>query len=230
MPSHVKQIILILLTISVIAAIAWSQISAKTCSAVNLEWLPICDDTGDIFNLAANATTFFSLLLLAFQFVIWRTPVGRRLLGWPIPNLNGTWRGTLVPGASPPGVPLAAPLPVYLVIHQTAFGFRATLHTRESRSHTVAAEFTRLNDDVELVYSYHNTPHQNIQQRSHVHYGTAILRMASEKPDCLKGLYYTQRLTRGELAFDGHTRQQAHDFVEAESLPYHVRNLGLVQF
>lgn len=115
--------------------------------------------------------------------------------------------------------------PVCLVIHQTAFGFRATLHTKESRSHTVAPEFTRLNDDVELVYSYYNTPRQNIQERSPVHYGATVLRMAAEKPDCLNGLYYTQRLMRGELSFDGRTDRRAHDFVEAQALTYTSRDL-----
>lgn len=225
MPTYISPLILKLLTISVLATLAWSKVSPSVCATAHVDWLPACDDTGDWFNLATNAAAIFSTLLLLFQTWLWRTWIGRKAFGWPIPNLNGTWRGTLTPGAAPAGVPLSGPLLVYLVIHQTAFGFRATLHTKESRSHTVAAEFTRLNDDVELVYSYYNTPHQNIQERSPVHYGTTVLRMASEKSDCLNGLYYTQRLTRGELSFDGRTDKQAHDFVEAEALTYTSRGL-----
>ncbi|WP_412030606.1 hypothetical protein [Deinococcus yunweiensis] len=219
MPTHVMPLIVKLLTAAVLLSLLWSRFSPSVCAATHLTGLPVCDDTGDVFNVATNTAAIFGALLALFQGWLWRTWVGR-LLQWPIPNLTGTWRGTVMPGVPPAGQPLAPPSEVYLVVRQTAFGFRATLLSVQSASRTVAAEFTQLNGDVELVYSYVNTPLQNIQHRSPVHQGTAVLTMASGRPRSMRGLYFTQRLTRGELLFDARSRELASDIVDARTLPY----------
>ncbi|MCY1703656.1 hypothetical protein [Deinococcus sp. SL84] len=225
MPPHVSHAITRLLLVSVIAAAAWGDHGAAVCEWAHLSWSPVCDGTKDKdwFSLATATATAFSTLLLLFQSYIWRTWIGRKVFGWPIPNLNGTWRGAVIPDSAGTGVAPIVLIPVYLVVHQTAFGIQVTQYTRESHSRTITAEFTQTGHDIELTYSYWNTPRQNIQHRSPVHYGTTILRMAPENPECLSGFYFTQRLTRGELSFDGKTTKKAHDFAEAEALTYVAR-------
>ena len=220
MPAYVTPLILKLLTAAVLLALAWGKVSTPVCTWAHVTWLPACDDTTDVFNVATNAAAIFAALLGLFQAWLWRTWFGRTILGWPVPDLTGTWQGIVKPGVAPANKPLAPPSAVYLVVRQTAFGFRATLHTLESSSRTVAAEFTQLDGDVELVYSYVNTPLQNIQDRSPVHAGTAILTMAPGWPESMRGLYFTQRLTRGELEFGARSRSLASSFAGARTLTY----------
>lgn len=179
--------------------------------------------------LIPRGITVFTLLFGLFNTYLWRTKLGRLATKWPVPDISGTWRGTLTPGAAPDGVPLSPPIPVYLVIYQSAFKLRAFLYTKEARSQTLAAEFTQTDDELHLVYTYRSTPNQNIQDRSPIHEGTTVLLMRPRDPDCLNGYYFTQRLSRGELSFDGHSRQHAQDFAEAsQALTYRARELPCI--
>jgi hypothetical protein len=92
---------------------------------------------------------------------------------------------------------------------------------RASRS--VAAEFSRHDDEMELIYSYQNTPDLNLQHRSQPHPGTAVLEMVSTRPAEMKGYYFTRRLTRGELQFTEHCKDLAQSYQDASSMVCIVR-------
>lgn len=226
MPPYVRAVISWLAAIAsaVMTGVAWGGPTACKLWAGAPAW--ICSpEAFSAESLLPRAVTLFSLLVGLFNTYLWRTQIGR-WLGWPIPDLRGTWRGVLTPGIAPVGQDLAPPSPVYLVVYQTAFRFRAFLYTAESRSQSLAAEFTQTDDELELVYSYRNEPRQNVQQDSPIHLGTAKLLMRPRSPDCLSGLYFTQRMTRGEMSFDGHSREHAQDYMQASrGLTYKEREL-----
>ena len=51
-----------------------------------------------------------------------------------------------------------------------------------------------------LIYTYLNTPRAEIQDRSAIHYGAAMLNV--DDPKRLTGNYFTTRLSRGSMDFE----------------------------
>ena len=179
----------------------------------------------DIKTALSWFVTAFGVALVLFDRWIWHTPFGR-LMGWPLPAIRGTWSGTLIPTDLPNGLPLPAqPIPVYLVVRQTAFSLKLTLYTNESKSCTVSAEFAKLGEDMQLVYSYHNTPELQHQHRSPIHMGTAVLDMASVRPQQLEGYYFTHRLSRGQMKLSGFNEHPAQHLDDARSMTFEARQI-----
>lgn len=168
----------------------------------------------------------YGVALVAFDQWVWRLPIGR-WMGWQLPDIKGTWQGTLMPTDLPNGLPLPAqPIPIYLVVRQTAFSLKLTMYTNESKSRTVSAEFAVVGEELQLVYSYHNTPELQHQHRSPIHIGTAVLDMASVRPQQLEGYYFTQRLSRGQMklgAFNPHLAQHLDDARAMTFAPRSIR-------
>lgn len=177
-------------------------------------------------DVSGLAVTLFGLAIAWFNYYLWHTWAGRFLFRWPVPDLRGTWQGSLTPVDLPPGVPRPVPpITIYLVMRQTAFALKATLYTAESSSQSVSAEFSRVGDEMRLVYSYHNEPRLSLQHISPPHLGTASLDMVSTRPAELSGYYFTQRLSRGEMRLNLHTPQLSHGFSDAQALAFTTRRV-----
>lgn len=84
-------------------------------------------------------------------------------------------------------------------IDQTFLNVSVKLGTNESTSNSVTASIERVNNEQQLIYTYLNTPRAELQDRSAIHYGTAMLCVNDSKK--LAGNYYTSRLTRGSMIF-----------------------------
>ncbi|GGR62837.1 hypothetical protein GCM10008959_26110 [Deinococcus seoulensis] len=182
-----------------------------------LTWTP------DIKTFLSLYVTLYGLAILAFNGFVWRTPLGR-LLGWKLPDLRGTWKGTLVPVSLPNNIPLPpAPIPIYLVVRQSAFTLNITLYTGESCSRSLSAEFTRTDDEIQLVYCYRNEPDPQHRHRSQIHTGTALLDMATVYPIRMNGAYFTDRLSQGTMRLDEFNPHQAHDMIDAQGFVYAPR-------
>ena len=85
-------------------------------------------------------------------------------------------------------------------IDQTFLNIAITLETVESSSNSVTAAIKNENGSKMLIYTYLNTPRAEIQDRSAIHYGTAMLRV--DDPKHLVGNYYTSRVSRGSMDFE----------------------------
>ena len=85
-------------------------------------------------------------------------------------------------------------------IEQTFLNVTVKLGTDESSSNSVTATIKEENGSKKLIYTYLNTPRAEIQGKSAIHYGTAML--VVDNPKHLTGNYYTTRLSRGSLEFD----------------------------
>ncbi len=147
------------------------------------------------------------LLWIGFSRWWWKWPIFQ---GWLVlfPVLQGTWQGTLTSTWINPetGQP-QEPIPMVLVIKQSFTTVSCTIHTytRESHSRSYAATFL-LDDESsskQLVYTYTNTPNASVRHRSVVHDGTAVLEVVRKPRRMLRGEYWTNRKTTGdiELAF-----------------------------
>lgn len=84
-------------------------------------------------------------------------------------------------------------------IDQTFLNVSVKFGTNESTSNSVTASIEKVNNEQQLIYTYLNTPRAELQDRSAIHYGTAMLCVDDSKK--LTGNYYTSRSTRGSMMF-----------------------------
>ncbi len=82
-------------------------------------------------------------------------------------------------------------------IEQTFLNISVKLGTEESSSNSVMAIIKEINGSQMLMYTYLNTPRAEIQDRSSIHYGTAMLN--ADNPEHLVGNYFTIRQSRGSM-------------------------------
>lgn len=85
-------------------------------------------------------------------------------------------------------------------IVQTFLHVNVKLGTSESSSNSVTASIKEDNGSKLLIYTYLNTPRAELQNRSAIHYGTAMLNI--DDPKHITGNYYTTRLSRGSMDLD----------------------------
>ena len=85
-------------------------------------------------------------------------------------------------------------------IEQSFLTVKVKLGTDESFSNSVTATIKEENGSKMLVYTYLNMPRAELQNRSVIHYGTAMLNI--DNPKHITGNYYTTRLSRGSMDFE----------------------------
>lgn len=144
-----------------------------------------------------EAVTLYAGLYFLFVTWLWKLPI---LRGWlvPLPNLTGTWKGTIQTTWQ------ASPISrdVTLVIRQKFSSISCVLYTAESMSVSDAAVLTDNSDTgiATLSYNYQNTPKVSVRDRSVVHLGATVLRLNSSSSEwILEGEYWTNRKTTGDM-------------------------------
>jgi hypothetical protein len=173
--------------------VAWAIVleATKTPFEVNTEAL----------RLLPEAVTVYACFHLLFVVWFWKIPL---LRGWlvPLPNLTGTWKGTLT--STWQGNSESTPLTrdITLIIRQKFSSISCVLYTAESFSESDAAV---LKDGGEsgvpiLSYNYQNTPKVSVRQKSNVHLGAVVLRLhTSPNNRILQGEFWTNRQTAGDM-------------------------------
>lgn len=155
------------------------------------------------------------VLLIAYERWFWRWPGIRRVVRRP--NMQGTWRGTLQSTWIDPSTGMVVkPVTVFLAVTQTYSTVTPRMLTPESSSESVASSLELPKNGTPAVVwtTYVNTPGLLIQGRSRPHHGAMKLEVHGA-PRTLKGTYWTDRKTSGEIVFDRHTRHVHTDFTSA---------------
>lgn len=159
-------------------------------------------------------------LLLYALFAKWGWRISF-LQGWlvPFPILEGSWRGQIQSTWEHGEAISANPLACVLVIKQSFLHTSCTLFTRESSSSSDKAAFILEPESNEksLTYSYTNTPQVGVRDRSHVHRGTALLRIVNKPGRELLGEYWTNRGSAGSMEFKFETYELWEKFPEDTS-------------
>jgi len=196
------------ITIRVITGVAIIVLAVGTwltSGQFSLGWLRF-------FSAAVLAAT---LVLALWDVWIWRLSVIQRIPGVPR-CVRGTWQGTLTSfwvdpatGASPP------PKTVYLVVHQTATLVNVKLLTDESKSTSTLAAVSAVDTAWTLTYLYLNRPDMQAEHRSRMHHGSTVLDVSGSPATRLRGRYWTDRDSKGQLEFTRHHKKLVDDFVEA---------------
>lgn len=163
-----------------------------------------------------DVVLIYGALYLIFTKWLWRHWV---FAGWliPFPNLEGTWKGTIRSTWVDPstGRP-AEPSPMVLVIRQTFSTLSCSIYTRESSSVSTAASL-HIHEDSDaksISYAYTNTPRVGVRDRSVVHDGAAMLRVVTTPELRLKGEYWTNRKSTGEMELTRSSRKLSDEFQE----------------
>lgn len=153
-------------------------------------------ETGNILDLCYNFYGFIgeaigasAIGMTIFNKFAWKW------LRWmhDVPVLAKEYNGTLVSDFD--GVEHSG----NIVIDQTFLSLIIKLKTNESSSRSLTATFSNTQGIQFLIYTYQNDPRAEIQDRSPMHYGTAMLDVSN--PAILEGNYYTGRKTRGSMKF-----------------------------
>lgn len=143
-----------------------------------------------------------------------------RLGSYGQPVLIGTWRGELNSSWRDASGQLVGPIPVFVVIRQTATTISITLLSEESRSSSVTGTLTRISDGQhDVTWAYRNEPLAALFQRSGMHYGAAMISGITDRhPLRLEGKYWTDRRTTGDLILTDRNAKSAGTYREAQTL------------
>jgi hypothetical protein len=111
-----------------------------------------------------------------------------------------------------------APKAAYLVVRQTASLVSVRLYTDESKSTSALANISEADGVFMLTYLYLNKPDMRFEQRSRIHHGSTVLDVSGNPARALKGRYWTDRDSKGELEFTECSKELADDYQEAGRL------------
>lgn len=152
-----------------------------------------------VLRLYVGALSIAVLIKVAYGAFLWRWRFVRRWTG--VPLLDGTWRGTLLSSYEDTEDAAATPIPVAVLVTQTASTIVVTLLTAESSSVSRTAELVRLADRRWLLtWLYENAPRPSLRGRSERHRGMAEVTMGVDNGTVLSVEYFTDRLTAGEMS------------------------------
>ena len=157
-----------------------------------------------VVDCIGTSATVITLISCIFCKIAWKWGLFRHWLIM-VPDLNGTWEGVLESDWIAPGTnEKTAPINATLTIRQTLFRASCVLVTGESSSRSISSEFI-IDPDAgtcKLVYTYQSDPNQILQDRSRIHYGTAVLNIKGTHGNrLLDGDYWTGRRTSGHMSF-----------------------------
>lgn len=135
------------------------------------------------------------------------------------PNLNGTWKGTLTYWASPDSKDddkdkKGKVDPFFLIIKQTFLSTKIYIFTAESKSHSLCSEIMLTEAETwKITYNYDNAPSLKLRDRSQRHRGAAELEIQKvDKSYQIKGEYWTDRWSQGELELIDHKAEHATNY------------------
>ena len=153
----------------------------------------------DSISTSVPIITFLSCL---FCTKLWKLKCFQKWLVL-IPDINGTWTGTIESTwVNPETGHSIDPINAELVIHQSLFSITCFMKTGEMRSHSLCASLNiDFNSEIsQLIYTYTSTPKQTLQEKSRIHYGTALLNLEGNfNVSSMSGDYWTGRTTSGSI-------------------------------
>jgi len=165
--------------------------------------------------------TVLVISLAAFDIWLWRW---RILQGWFVrrPHLWGTWRVQIVSNWIDPATGRGIePIDAFLTIRQTYSSIKLRMITNESTGDLLTGELLEKDDgSFRLAGIYRNEPRISARGNSPIHYGAFLIDVEGDAtaPGPLKGHYWTDRGTRGELHVGDRRRPATNSFAVASQL------------
>lgn len=194
------------LHLTVIIAIAVGSIAISRLIAgetVSLGWF-----TSIVIAVAVNMAALTAFNLWAWRWGVWQ--------GWFVkrPHLWGDWDVIIQSHWQEPGTGNRPdPIAARFSIRQTYAAIHIRLKTPESKGDLIAATITDNGDGrYKILGVYCNEPSLEARSRSQIHNGAFILEVEGDpnNPTALKGHYWTDRLTKGEMVSKRRSTKLAH--------------------
>jgi len=190
------------------AALIWGALLVLEGVAIPAHWIrPLSSVTG-----------IMVLLLICFDVFLWKLPF---LQGWFVkrPLIFGTWRVVIRSNWNDPSTGRAVkPIEGYMVIRQTFSSLSLRLYTKESCSELLGVEINGARDGMfRLVGVYRNEPLLSARERSSIHHGALLLQVIGFPSTALKGSYWTDRNTAGEIELSARHKETFDDFESARA-------------
>jgi hypothetical protein len=155
--------------------------------------------------------------VFVFDRWLWKFRPLPRLLGRPV--IHGTWRGRVTSSWRP------EPLDGFLVIRQTFTDVSINLITANGRSHTLACRWRNTDSGEPGVFHiYQLVPSRFARDADPVRYGGCVLEICGNPAQELRGPYWTDGSTYGELSFTAHTRHVCSDYGTAQRAEYNEKS------
>ncbi len=137
--------------------------------------------------------------------------------GWlvPFPDLNGTWEGAIqTTWADPETGEIPGPIPVILTIKQSFGAVSCVMRTEEMTSSSYAEKFQIEVDNQirQLAYIYTSKPKLTLADRSTAHDGAIVIEIIGKPVSKLKGHYWTERKSTGEIILTFLTKNRLDEF------------------
>lgn len=142
----------------------------------------------------------YGVLYALFDKYLWKYRVFRLVGIVKTPNLNGTWKGTILSSYNN----FKLPYSMNVKIIQNWTKMSILLKTNSSSSYSTIAGITTENPEkMMLTYQYVNEPNDNSPATMHMHRGTAILDIEVDCNKLIGGCYSNrERQTYGRLIFE----------------------------
>ncbi|TAJ17192.1 MAG: hypothetical protein EPO65_11755 [Dehalococcoidia bacterium] len=151
-----------------------------------------------------------TILLLAYDRLIWRWPLIRGLT--PRPVLYGTWKAELRTSFAPRANEIVE---CYLTIRQTYSSIQVDMVFEHSRSFSLSAALAEQDGRVQLSYTYRSQGDALHQDGNPPSRGAAVLIIAREPSLHLEGDYWMERGTKGTIRTLGHNPTLLESFTAA---------------
>jgi len=135
--------------------------------------------------------------------------------GWliKIPNIQGTWKGHLQSNWTNPKTKLGVDaIPMFLVIKQNFNKIECSILTEESSSYSLSADIQNIHNNLQLSYTYTNTPKTIFRDRSEIHNGAALLKIIDNSKRKLSGGFWNDRKTRGDIHLEFLSKELKQEF------------------
>ena len=166
----------------------------------------------------STVTGVLLLLLSAFDIWLWHLPI---LQGWFVkrPDIRGTWETTIRSNWIDPSTGKGiGPIKAYMAVRQTYSSLSMRLMTNESDSELIGSEIVSFPDGTfNIAGVYRGEPKQLIRDRSPMYYGAMLLQVIGSPPTSLKGHYWTDRNTLGEIELASRKSNVYPDFETAHN-------------
>jgi hypothetical protein len=198
-------------------ALLWLAILLNGCYLI-VTGVVLPPQASKLFAPVGLVTGFTLLLLAVLNCHLWRWRLVHKLLG-AAPDMQGTWKGEIrsqwlnpQTGENPP------PIECYMVVRQTLSEISIKVFTMESASDTLATSIIIENGSHQILATYRNTPDLKHRNRSPIHFGGFLLHIIGCPPQTLKGHYWTDRNTQGEICVSHPKANLAESFDTAHNL------------
>lgn len=196
----------------------WSLIAVTGAVWLALVAASLASGNTDGLSVIVDILPVLLILAAAFEKRGWRAQwLHPRWVSPPV--VIGTWRGTLTHYRDGQE---ATTKRVYVVVRQSLTAASVRLLSDESASEQVAGGvYPGESGYPTVAYLYRNRPGIGLRHgTSNVQYGAAQLEIIGDPAKGMNGEYWTERYTKGSLAFREHSPTLAQTYEEAEKLTF----------